>query len=42
MTEMTLEDSNQSNLFDSTYMLLKNIGYTTNAREIMNILLYSK
>ncbi|CAD8136048.1 unnamed protein product [Paramecium pentaurelia] len=42
MTEMTLEDSNQQNLFDSTYMLLKNIGYTTNAREIMNILLYSK
>ncbi|CAD8124771.1 unnamed protein product [Paramecium sonneborni] len=42
MTEMTLEDSNQLNLFDSTYMLLKNIGYTTNPREIMNILLYSK
>ncbi|CAD8210765.1 unnamed protein product [Paramecium octaurelia] len=42
MTEMALEDSNQQNLFDSTYMLLKNIGYTTNPREIMNILLYSK
>ncbi|CAD8196478.1 unnamed protein product [Paramecium pentaurelia] len=42
MTEMTLEDSNQQNLFDSTYMLLKNIGYTTNPREIMNILIYSK
>ncbi|CAK66462.1 unnamed protein product (macronuclear) [Paramecium tetraurelia] len=42
MTEMTLEDSNQQNLFDSTYMLLKNIGYTTNPREIMNILLYSR
>ncbi|CAD8206727.1 unnamed protein product [Paramecium octaurelia] len=42
MTEITLEDSSQQNLFDSTYMLLKNIGYTTNPREIMNILLLSK
>ncbi|CAD8127183.1 unnamed protein product [Paramecium sonneborni] len=42
MTEMTLEDSNQQNLFNPTYILLKNIGYTTNSREIMNILIYSK
>lgn len=42
MTELALEDFNSYTLYDSTQMLLKNVGYTRNSREVMNILIESK